>query len=95
MIRLFKSGEYGLENAEVIGVSIDEFVIMFHAYRAVDGNNTKSVKRSMMHWLYWKNKMPMESIAELFDVTKKHVENICREIPIYSIPKDFGIRKKP
>lgn len=94
VIKLFHDKEYGLENAETIGVEIEEFVTMFHAYRAVGGRKAKRIKAAMMQWLYWENKMPIPSIADLFGVTENHIDNICRERVEYDIPEDFGIRKE-
>lgn len=96
IIDLFHNKKYGLENAELVGVSIDEFVTMFHAYRAVNGNKLKKrfVKKPMMQWLFREKDMTIEAVTRLFGVTEKYAATVCYKEPDYRIPRDFGVKKR-
>lgn len=95
IIDLFRDRKYGLENAELVGVSVDEFVTMFHAYRAVNGNKLKKrfTKTPMMQWLFREKDMTIEAVARLFGVTEGYTTTVCYKEPEYSIPRDFGVKK--
>lgn len=96
IIDLFRDRKYGLENAELVGVSVDEFVTMFHAYRAVNGNKLKKrfTKTPMMQWLFREKDMTIEAVALLFGVTEGYTTTVCYKEPEYSIPRDFGVKKR-